>query len=51
MAQFILTGSAVPPDTNEITHTGTGRFTWFLVRPMSLFESGESTGEVSTFIY
>lgn len=47
MGQFILTGSAVPPDTSEITHTGTGRFTWLLMRPMSLFESGESTGEVS----
>ena len=47
MGQFILTGSAVPPDTKEITHTGTGRFTWLLMRPMSLFESGESTGEVS----
>lgn len=47
MGQFILTGSAVPPDTKEITHTGTGRFTWLLMRPMTLFESGESTGEVS----
>ncbi len=47
MGQFILTGSAVPPDTKEITHTGTGRFSWLLMRPMSLFESGESTGEVS----
>lgn len=47
MGQFILTGSAVPPDTKEITHTGTGRFTWILMRPMSLFESEESTGEVS----
>ncbi|MBO7047461.1 MAG: ATP-binding protein [Spirochaetia bacterium] len=47
MGQFILTGSAVPPDTKEITHSGTGRFTWLMMRPMSLFESGESTGEVS----
>ncbi len=47
MGQFILTGSAVPPVTDEITHSGTGRFTWLLMRPMSLFESGESTGEVS----
>lgn len=44
---FILTGSAVPPDTKEITHSGTGRFTWLPMRPMSLFESAESTGEVS----
>ena len=45
--QFILTGSAVPLDSKEITHSGTGRFTWLTMRPMSLFESGESTGEVS----
>ncbi len=45
--QFVLTGSAVPPDTREITHSGTGRFTWLTMRPMSLYESGESTGEVS----
>ena len=45
--QFILTGSAVPPDTDEIFHSGTGRFAWIKMRPMALFESGESTGEVS----
>lgn len=45
--QFILTGSAVPIDTKEITHSGTGRFSWLTMRPMSLFESGESSGEVS----
>ena len=43
----MLTGSAVPPDTKEITHSGTGRFTWLTMRPMSLYESGESSGEVS----
>ena len=47
MGQFILTGSAVPPDTKEISHSGTGRFSWLMMRPMSLFESGESSGEVS----
>ena len=47
MGQFILTGSAVPPDTKEITHSGTGRFSWLMMRPMSLFESGDSSGEVS----
>lgn len=47
LGQFVLTGSAVPPDTKEITHTGTGRFTWLTMRTMSLFESGDSTGEVS----
>jgi hypothetical protein len=45
--QFILTGSAVPVESREITHSGTGRFTWLTMRPMSLYESGESTGEVS----
>lgn len=47
MGQFILTGSAVPPDSKEITHSGTGRFTWLLMRPMSLYESEDSNGEVS----
>ena len=43
---FILTGSAVPPD--DITrHTGAGRITRLRLRPMSLFELGRSTGEVS----
>ena len=45
--QFILTGSAVPPDTSEISHSGTGRISRMLMRPMSLFESGESSGSVS----
>lgn len=45
--QFILTGSAVPPDHKEIHHSGTGRITRMRMRPMSLFESGESSGEVS----
>jgi len=44
---YILTGSAVPANTDEIHHTGTGRFSWMKMRPMSLYESGESTGEVS----
>lgn len=47
LGQFILTGSSVPPSDNEIYHTGTGRFSWLLMRPMSLFESQESSGEVS----
>lgn len=45
--QFILTGSAVPPDDSQISHTGTGRITSLLMRPMSLFESGDSNGSVS----
>lgn len=47
LGQFVLTGSAVPVDTKEITHSGTGRFTWLTMRPMSLYESGDSTGDVS----
>jgi len=44
--QFILTGSAVPID--DVTrHTGAGRVTRLRMRPMSLFETGHSTGEVS----
>ncbi len=45
--QFILTGSAVPADTSSIFHTGTGRITRMLMRPMTLAESGESTRSVS----
>lgn len=44
--QFIFTGSAVPPDKSAITHSGTGRFAWLTMRPMSLQESGESTCSV-----
>lgn len=44
---YILTGSAVPANLDEIHHTGTGRFSWLRMRPMSLFESGESTGDIS----
>ena len=45
--QFILTGSAVPANMDDVTHSGTGRFSWLTMRPMSLFESGESNGGVS----
>ena len=45
--QFILTGSAVPASTENINHTGTGRISRLTMRPMSLFESGESNGSVS----
>lgn len=44
--QFILTGSAVP--TDDITrHTGAARLTRLRMRPMSLFETGRSTGTIS----
>lgn len=45
--QFILTGSSVPANMDEVTHTGTGRFAWLLMRPMSLYESEESNGTIS----
>ncbi|WP_251623481.1 ATP-binding protein [Odoribacter lunatus] len=45
--QFMLTGSAVPPEINQIFHTGTGRMAWLKLRTMSLWESGDSTGDVS----
>lgn len=44
--QFILTGSAVPKD-NVVQHTGTGRISRLMMRPMSLYESMESNGSVS----
>ena len=45
--QFILTGSAVPADISNIFHSGTGRMSWLKLRTMSLWESGESSGDVS----
>ncbi|MBQ9727556.1 MAG: ATP-binding protein [Kiritimatiellae bacterium] len=54
MGHFILTGSATPPDGNDDEeepvkrrHTGTGRIARMKMRPMTLWESGESTGGVS----
>lgn len=47
MGQFILTGSAVPTELEESSHTGTGRISRLIMRTMSLYESKESNGEVS----
>ena len=47
LGQFILTGSSVPVETKTNSHSGTGRFAWVTMRPMSLYESGDSTGDVS----
>lgn len=44
---FILTGSAEPVDQSQISHSGTGRVGWVKMRPMSLWESGESSGGIS----
>ena len=47
--QFILTGSAVPPpkEKMEMKHSGAGRISWLTMRPMTLWESSDSSGEVS----
>ena len=45
--QFILTGSSVPADLDDTMHTGTGRIVRMRMRPMSLFESRDSSGQVS----
>lgn len=50
VGQFILTGSAAPLNSNDkekISHSGTGRIAWLIMRPMTLYESGESNGTVS----
>ncbi len=49
VGQFIFTGSAVPKekDKKKIFHSGAGRFDWITMRTMSLWESGDSTGDVS----
>ena len=44
---FILTGSSVPAGLSKTWHSGTGRFARIRMRTMSLYESGESNGEVS----
>lgn len=44
---YILTGSSVPADDSEMQHSGTGRFSWLKMRPMTLWESRESSGEAS----
>lgn len=46
-SQFILTGSSVLPEADTTIHSGTGRFGRVHMRPMSLFESGDSNGLVS----
>lgn len=44
---YILTGSSVPANKSQIGHTGTGRFSLLRMRPMSLYESGDSLGGIS----
>ena len=45
--QFILTGSTTPIDISQLSHSGTGRISRLLMRPMSLFESNDSDGSIS----
>lgn len=45
--QFIFTGSSTPVDNSDIFHSGAGRITRVMMRPMSLFESCDSKGSVS----
>ncbi|MCL2868782.1 MAG: DUF4143 domain-containing protein [Candidatus Bathyarchaeota archaeon] len=44
--QFILTGSVIPTRTDDM-HTGTGRIARMKMRTMSLFETGDSNGDIS----
>ena len=37
----------MPPKTDKINHTGTSRISWLTMRPMSLWESGDSNGTIS----
>ena len=47
--QFILTGSAVPPpqEKDRMKHSGAGRIAWITMRPMTLWESSDSSGDIS----
>lgn len=45
--EFLLTGSATPADTDKIHHSGAGRIAPLKMRPMSLYESGDSKGLIS----
>ena len=45
--QFIITGSVTPPDDDKKHHSGTGRISRLIMRPMTLAESGNSSKQVS----
>ncbi len=45
--QFILTGSSVPTGDMTTSHSGTGRISRMVMRPMTLYESGDSDGSIS----
>jgi uncharacterized protein len=45
--QFILTGSSTPVADMTTSHSGTGRISRMTMRPMTLYESGDSSGSIS----
>lgn len=45
--KYILTGSSTPADKTEVHHSGAGRITPVMMRPMTLWESKESSGKIS----
>ena len=47
LGQFILTGSSVFTSSKEITHSSIGRFAYLTMKTMSLYESNDSSGEIS----
>ncbi len=46
VGQYILTGSATPKEDDSL-HSGVGRFAFVTMKPMTLFESGDSNGKIS----
>lgn len=49
--KYILTGSSTPADKTEVHHSGAGRITPLNMRPMTLWESKESKGTNSLFMF
>ncbi len=45
--KYILTGSTTPVDPSKIQHSGAGRITTLLLKPFTLYESKDSSGEIS----
>ncbi len=45
--KYILTGSTTPVDPSKIQHSGAGRITTLTLKPFTLWESKDSTGEIS----
>lgn len=45
--KYILTGSTTPVNPEKVQHSGAGRITTLVLKPFTLWESNESTGEIS----